>query len=239
MTIQINALTITYNNVPLLWNAHATIPAGSMTAIIGANGAGKSTLMRAMIGLVEPMAGSITVGSTPFQADDYAYVPQRSNIDWDFPLHVIDVVIMGCYKRLGWFKKPCKQEYEKAHRAIDQVGMLSYMHTPINQLSGGQQQRVWMARALLQDASYYLLDEPFNAIDEQTQHVLLALFKQLCDQGKTIIVIHHDLEMVRAHFDWALLVHGGSIISGNPHELIASHSLRHHDIPVASQTSGF
>lgn len=211
-SISISALTVVLRDTPVLWNAHGTITRGTMTAIVGSNGAGKSTLMKTMVGLVPPLAGSIHVEGVPFHTLDFAYVPQRSTIDWDFPLHVIDVVIMGCYKRLGWLKRPTTTDYAQAHAMLAHVGMSNHAHTPIGQLSGGQQQRIWMARALMQNPSYYLLDEPFNAIDAATQDLLLQLLTQLTQQGKTVIVIHHDPLIVQTHFDWVVTVKDAGLI---------------------------
>lgn len=215
-SISICALTIVLRDTPVLWNAHGTIPTGSMTAMVGVNGAGKSTLMKAMVGLLQPLAGSISLHGTPFHTVDFAYVPQRSTIDWDFPLHVIDVVIMGCYKRLGWFKRPSADDYAQAHALLEMVGMSAHAHRPIGQLSGGQQQRIWMARALMQNPNYYLLDEPFNAIDAETQDLLLRLLAKLTRDGKTVIVIHHDPIMVQNHCDWVVMVKDTGLICGPP-----------------------
>lgn len=225
MNIQINALTVTYANNPVLWNINACIPTGKMLAIVGPNGAGKSTLLKTMVGLITPLAGSVTIEDKPLSHLDYAYVPQRSSVDWDFPLHVIDVVLMGTYKRLGWFRRPGPQEYAAAHAALEKVGMGSLADRPINQLSGGQQQRIFIARALVQDAQYYLMDEPFNAIDATTQALLITILNDLTRAGKTVIVVHHDLPTVKDSFDWTLLLNKTVVSCGPTHEMVTPEML--------------
>lgn len=212
--IVINHLTIAYKEKPVLWDVNASIEQGVLLAIVGPNGAGKTTLLKAMVGLIKPLAGSINFFGNPVDKATIAYVPQRSSIDWDFPLHVIDLVLMGCYRNLGWFSRPGKKEYMAAYQALERVGMKEYAHVPIGQLSGGQQQRVFIARALLQDAPCYLLDEPFNAIDSTTEHLITQLLQELCAAGKTIVVVHHNLHAVQNYFNWVLLLNTTAIACG-------------------------
>lgn len=226
--LTISHLTVAYQGDPVLSHVHASIDTGVLLAIIGPNGAGKTTLLKSMIGLIKPQTGNISLFGKPIEnmRKQIAYVPQRASVDWDFPIHVIDVVIMGCYGKLGWFSRPGKTEYAQAHVALERVGMQAYANRPINQLSGGQQQRVFIARALMQDAQCYLLDEPFNGIDTGTEHVILQLLQELRDQGKIIIVVHHDLHTVQTYFDWALLLNKSTIECGPVKKIFVQETLR-------------
>lgn len=214
--LTISNLTIAYQGEPVLSEVNASIDAGVLLAIIGPNGAGKTTLLKSMIGLIKPANGTIALFGKPIQTmrKKIAYVPQRASVDWDFPIQVIDVVVMGCYGQLGWFARPGKAEYARARMALERVGMLAFSDRPICHLSGGQQQRVFIARALMQDAECYLLDEPFNGIDTTTEHLVLQLLQELRDMGKTIVVVHHDLHTVQSYFDWALLLKKSALACG-------------------------
>ena len=225
--IEISNLTVAYNNRPVLWNVDCTISQGAMVAIIGPNGAGKTTLLKTMLGLLSPLAGNIILLGKPYKQMKkcIAYVPQRSLVDWDFPVTVIDVVLMGTYAKLGWLRRPGKDEYAAAYKALEQVNMLTYAHTPIGQLSGGQQQRIFVARALVQDAPLYMLDEPFIGIDKNTEQIIGNLLKQEQQKGKTIMVVHHDLHTVQTYFDSALLLNKINIAHGP-----LAHSFTHENL---------
>lgn len=214
--ITLNHITATYHDEPAILDITAVIPHGVMLALVGPNGAGKTTLMKVMLGLIPPLSGSVTFfdGTLDQHRHRIAYVPQRSSVDWDFPALVIDVVLMGCYHKLGWFKQPGVQEYTQARAALEQVGMLHYAQQPISQLSGGQQQRVFFARALMQQADIYLLDEPFAGVDAVTEKTLILLLKRLRAEGKTIVVVHHDLQTLQNYFDWLLLINVSCITYG-------------------------
>ena len=214
--ITISNLTVAYNNQPVLWQVNVTVQPGIMLAVAGPNGAGKTTLLKTMLGLLQPVAGTITFlgKSRTAQLGNIAYIPQRSSVDWNFPLTVLDVVLMGRYYHIGWFKRPGQQDYMRAHTAIAQVNLTAYANTPINQLSGGQQQRVFLARALVQDAEIFLLDEPFSAVDMATEKTIITLLVQLKNQGKTIVVVHHDLQTVADYFDWVLLLNVETVAYG-------------------------
>ncbi|HEV2600769.1 MAG TPA: metal ABC transporter ATP-binding protein [Candidatus Babeliales bacterium] len=215
--ITLNNLTVAYNNKPVLWNITAEIPQGVILGIIGPNGAGKSTLIKSILDLTTPVSGHITIlgGSYEQHRHKIAYVPQRSTVDWDFPATVLDVVLMGRYGRLGWFKRPTKIDIDAALHALDQVGLLSHANHAINNLSGGQQQRIFLARALLQDATLYLLDEPFIGVDTTTEKTTMSVLKTLRDAGKTIILVHHNLQTVRHYFDWLFLLNIEKIACGS------------------------
>ncbi|MBN2365562.1 MAG: metal ABC transporter ATP-binding protein, partial [Calditrichaeota bacterium] len=216
LAIEIEDLTVAYQEKPVLWDVDMHVPAGILQAIIGPNGAGKTTLIKAIMGLVRPSAGHVLIYGKPYQQQRHlvAYVPQRGSVDWDFPTSVLDVVMMGRYGALGWLRRPGKAEKEMAVQALDKVGMTEFMHRQISQLSGGQQQRVFLARALVQDALIYFMDEPFQGVDATTEKAIVQLLKELRAAGKTVLVVHHDLQTVSEYYDWALLLNVRRIASG-------------------------
>jgi manganese/zinc/iron transport system ATP- binding protein len=216
IALSISNLTVVYNSKPVLWNVSASIPAGILMAIVGPNGAGKSTLIKSIVELVKPTAGTITIFGQSYahQRHQIAYVPQRMSIDWDFPITVFDVVLMGRYGHVKWMARPSAHDKELTWQALEAVNMQQYAHTPISALSCGQQQRVFLARALTQEAEIYLMDEPFVGIDEPTEKATIALLKQLRSQGKTIIIVHHDLNTMHDYFDWALILNGKALACG-------------------------
>ncbi|MGB8467999.1 MAG: ABC transporter ATP-binding protein [Candidatus Babeliales bacterium] len=197
--IRVTNLTVAYTHEPVLWQVTITIPSGIMLGIIGPNGAGKSTFIKALLGLVKPITGTIVLlHNTP---GAIAYVPQRASVDWDFPLRVYDVVMMGRFAHLGIFARPKKDDHERVLQALQLVGMSDYAQRPIGQLSGGQQQRVFVARALAQDAEIYMLDEPFNGVDAKTELIIIDILKNLRVQGKTVLVVHHNIHTCEKYFD--------------------------------------
>lgn len=216
IAVQIDDLTVAYHQKPVLWDIDLQIPQGVLMAIVGPNGAGKSTLIKSILGIIDPLAGTILVYGEPYekQKKKVAYVPQRGSVDWDFPTKVLDVVMMGTYGKLGWLKRPGKKEKEEAQQALEKVGMLAFQDRQISQLSGGQQQRVFLARALVQDAEVYFMDEPFQGVDATTEIAIIELLKELKNQGKTVIVVHHDLDTVPEYFNWVTLMNVNIIASG-------------------------
>lgn len=214
--VQIDDLTVAYNYKPVLWDIDLVIPEGVLMAIVGPNGAGKSTLIKAILGIITPLAGSVQVFGKPYkkQVDKVAYVPQKGSVDWDFPTTALDVVMMGTYGSLGWIKRPGQKEKKLALEALDKVGMLSFKSRQISQLSGGQQQRIFLARALVQNASIYLMDEPFQGVDATTEKAIINILKELRQEGKTLIVVHHDLQTVPEYFDWVTFLNVKGIASG-------------------------
>ncbi len=214
--LAIDNLTVAYNNKLALWNITVGIPHGILLGIAGPNGAGKSTFIKSIVELVKPLAGTITVLGSSYAQNriDVAYIPQRIAVDWDFPINVLDVVIMGRYGRLGWFKRPGTNDINRASQALHDVGLENYAHHAIHELSCGQQQRVFLARALTQEAMIYLLDEPFAGVDAITEKVMIQLFKKLRAEGKTIIVVHHDIQTLQEYFDWLLLLNVKHIAFG-------------------------
>lgn len=228
LAVRVVDLTVAYHEKAVLWDVDLDVPEGILLAIVGPNGAGKTTLMKTILGLVKPAAGSVEVFGEPFGAvrRKVAYVPQRGSVDWDFPTTVLDVVLMGCYGRLGWFRRPGKPEYDKAHECLGQVGMEEMATRQIGQLSGGQQQRVFLARALAQDAELYFMDEPFAGVDVVTEQSIIALLRELRQLGKTVVIVHHDLETVRQYFDWAMLLNVSKIALGPVGEVLTPENLR-------------
>jgi manganese/zinc/iron transport system ATP- binding protein len=226
--IEVNDLTVAYREKPVLWDVDLQVPAGVLMAIVGPNGAGKSTLIKAALGLVRAAAGQVLVHGRPYaeQRKLVAYVPQRGSVDWDFPTSVLDVVMMGCYGALGWLRRPGRKQRESAMAALAQVGMQDFGERQISQLSGGQQQRVFLARALVQDARLYLMDEPFQGVDAKTERAIVTVLQQLREEGKTVVVVHHDLETVSEYFDQVLLLNVRRIASGPVDEVFTEENLR-------------
>lgn len=208
IALEIHDMTVAYQRRPVLWDIDLTIPEGNLVGIVGPNGAGKTTLIKAVLGLVPLASGKVEIYGKSYveQRQLVGYVPQRESVDWDFPVTVRDVVLMGTYGRLGWFRRPGKSERSIADQALEQVGMSAFAKRQIRQLSGGQQQRVFLARALAQDAQLYFLDEPFAGVDAATESAIFDVLHTLRDNGKTVLVVHHDLQTVRDYFDHVILL---------------------------------
>ena len=212
----IDDLTVAYHSKPAIWDVDLSVPEGVLMAIVGPNGAGKSTLIKSALKLIPRSAGTVRFYGLPYeQARSFVgYVPQRGSVDWDFPTSVLDVVTMGLYGALGWFRRPGRRERELALHALEQVGMQDFAERQISQLSGGQQQRTFLARALVQDARIYFMDEPFAAVDAVTERAIVNILRELRARGKTVIVVHHDLQTVTEYFDWVTLLNVEVIDSG-------------------------
>lgn len=209
--VRVEDLTVAYDEVPVLWDIDLTIPKGKLVAIVGPNGAGKTTLLNAILGFVKPATGSVEIcvddcTASSAKSRSIGYVPQSKNIDWDFPTTVFDVVLMGTYGELSWIKRPKAAHRQRAMQALEKVNMQDFASRQISQLSGGQQQRVFLARALVQDADIYFMDEPFKGVDIKTEKIIVNLLKEIRETGKTVIVVHHDLQKVADYFDWLVLV---------------------------------
>jgi len=226
--IEVEDLTVAYKEKPVLWDLDLNVPEGVLMSIVGPNGAGKTTLIKAVLNLVNTAAGRVLIYGKPYakQRSLVGYVPQRGSVDWDFPTSVKDVVMMGRYRALGWIKRPGGGELEMALKALDKVGMAQYAERQISQLSGGQQQRVFLARALVQDAKIYLMDEPFQGVDATTERAIVSLLQELRAAGKTVVVVHHDLQTVAEYFDWTALLNVRLIASGPVDEVFTEENLR-------------
>lgn len=207
--IQIKNLTVAYGENIALENFNLDIKIGSLMALVGPNGAGKSTLIKTILKFLKQITGEIKINGKTL-----AYVPQRNSVDWDFPTTLFDVVEMGCYGRVGLFKRVSKKEKEKVLKAIEQVDMLEFKDRQISELSGGQQQRAFIARALVQEADIYLMDEPFQGVDSTTEKSMVEILKKLKSEGKTILVVHHDLQTVPTYFDMVTFINKTVIASG-------------------------
>ncbi len=208
IALEIHDMTVAYHRRPVLWDIDMQIPEGKLVGIVGPNGAGKTTLIKAALGLVPLASGKVEIYGKSYQQQRHlvGYVPQRESVDWDFPVTVRDVVLMGTYGHLGWFKRPGKKQYQIADRCLQQVGISQLSNRQIRQLSGGQQQRVFLARALAQNAQLYFLDEPFAGVDAATEAAIFELLQTLRSTNKTVLVVHHDLQTVRDYFDYVILL---------------------------------
>jgi high-affinity zinc uptake system ATP-binding protein znuC len=218
--IEIKNLTVAYGENIALEDLNLNIEVGSLMALVGPNGAGKSTLIKTILKFLKQITGEIKIN-----AKTLAYVPQRNSVDWDFPTTLFDVVEMGCYGRVGLFKRVNKEEKQKVLKAIEQVGMLEFKDRQISELSGGQQQRAFIARALVQEADIYLMDEPFQGVDSTTEKSIVEILKQLKAEGKTIIVVHHDLQTVPAYFESVALINKAVIVSGKVSEVFTQENI--------------
>ena len=219
--LEIHDLTVSYHNKPVLWGIDLVVPPGKLIGIIGPNGAGKSTLIKAAMGLLPVNSGWVKVFGEPVKKNltRVGYVPQRESVDWDFPVSVMDVVLMGRYGRLGLIKRPSKLDRDVARECLDKVKMLPYANRQISNLSGGQQQRVFLARALAQESDLYFMDEPFAGVDAATEAAIVELLHELKARGKTLMIVHHDLPTARSYFDMLLLLNMRVVAFGPTNEV--------------------
>ena len=225
--IEVEKLTVTYDAQPVLWDIDLTIPQRVVMGLVGPNGAGKSTLLKSILDLTPKLAGTIKVLGQPFASNRklIGYVPQRNSIDWDFPTTVLDLVVMGTYGRLGWFRRAGKSERSDAMAALERLGMEAFADRQINELSGGQQQRAFLARAFVQDAPIYFLDEPFTGVDVPTEKLIVELLHELRDSGKTIVVVQHDLKTVGEYLDQVSLINQTLVASGDVEKVFSQQSI--------------
>lgn len=225
--LSIHDMTVAYHRKPVLWDVDFDAPDGKLIGIIGPNGAGKSTLIKAVLGLVPKASGRVLIYGKPYarQRRLVGYVPQRESVDWDFPVSAIDVVAMGCYGRIGWCWPVTRRHKHTAMQSLDRVGMADYASRQISHLSGGQQQRVFLARALAQDAQLYLMDEPFAGVDAATERAIVTVLQELRSAGKTVLVVHHDLQTVREYFDHVLLLNMRIVASGQTDQVFTQQNL--------------
>jgi manganese/zinc/iron transport system ATP- binding protein len=226
--LEIHDMTVAYHRKPVLWDIDLIVPEGQLVAIVGPNGAGKSTLIKAVLGLLPIASGKIEIYGKPYEQQRHlvGYVPQRETVDWDFPVSALDVVTMGTYGRLGWFRRPGAKEKRIAQDCLAQVDMAAFAGRQIRQLSGGQQQRVFLARALAQDAQIYFMDEPFAGVDAATEQAIVGLLQELRSRGKTVIVVHHELQTVRDYFDYVILLNMRLVAAGTVSETFTTKNLQ-------------
>lgn len=219
--LEVHDLTVTYRKKPALWDVDFSIPGGQLVGIIGPNGAGKSTLIKSIMDLVDTGSGYTRLFGKDLDEvrDRIAYVPQRESVDWDFPASALDVVLMGRYGKRGLFHRLNDRDKRIAQECLRKVGMEAYAGRQIAQLSGGQQQRVFLARALAQEADLYFMDEPFAGVDASTEKAVLELLSSMRDAGKTILVVHHDLQTASQYFDWMILLNTRLVACGPKEEV--------------------
>ena len=226
--LEIHNLTVSYNRKPVLWDIDFTLPQGKLVGIVGPNGSGKTTLLKTIMGLLEADSGYVELLGKPLKEirAKISYVPQRETVDWDFPANVLDVVLMGRYKKSTLFKRLSKTDKQIALESLEKVNMLEYANRQIGQLSGGQQQRVFIARSLAQKADVYLMDEPFVGVDAATEEAILNLLVQMKSEGKTVIIVHHDLQTAQEYFDWIVLLNTRLVGSGPKEEIFTTKNLQ-------------
>ena len=225
---EVHDLTVAFDKKPVLWNIDLQIPQGKLVGIIGPNGAGKSTLIKASMGLLPISSGYVKILNQPIDKvrQLVSYVPQRESVDWDFPASVMDVVLMGRYTQAGMFRPLRQADRDIATDCLKQVSMMPFADRQISQLSGGQQQRTFLARALAQQADLYFMDEPFAGVDAATEKTIIGLLRSITDSGKTVLVVHHDLQSVQQYFDWVILLNTRLIASGPVSDAFTSELLK-------------
>ena len=226
--LSIEDVTVAYHRRPVLWNIDYQAPHSKLIAIVGPNGSGKTTLIKAILDLVPRAAGRVQIFGEAYRTQRHrvGYVPQRTSVDWDFPVSALDVVAMGLYRKIGWLKPVTRKHREAAKQALDRVGMVDFAGRQINQLSGGQQQRVFLARALVQNADLYFMDEPFAGVDAATERAIVDILRSLRKSGKTVIVVHHDLQTVHEYFDEVMLLNMRLIAAGPTGDVFTTDNLR-------------
>ncbi|MEO9531279.1 MAG: metal ABC transporter ATP-binding protein [Crocinitomicaceae bacterium] len=227
VSVEVHNLTVSYGGGPVLWDIDFELPQGQIIGVIGPNGSGKTTLLKSIMGLLDPSSGFIKIYDKPLTdvRERVAYVPQRESVDWDFPASVFDVVMMGRYRKRNLLKRTNKADIEIVNQSIEKVGLTEFKNRQISQLSGGQQQRVFIARALAQKADLYLMDEPFVGVDAATESSILSLLQEMKNEGKTVIIIHHDLQTVSEYFDYLVLLNTRLIAKGTLQEVLTKENL--------------
>jgi manganese/zinc/iron transport system ATP- binding protein len=226
--LEVHNLTASYNRKPVLWDIDFKLPQHKIIGIVGPNGSGKTTLLKTIMGLIKPDSGYAELFGKPLDEirNRVAYVPQRESVDWDFPASVMDVVLMGRYRQKNLFKRLTREDRRLATEALERVNMLEYANRQISQLSGGQQQRVFIARSLAQQADIYLMDEPFAGVDASTEESILNLLSEMRQKGKTVVIVHHDLQTAQSYFDWIVLLNTRLIAYGPQEQVFTSANLK-------------
>lgn len=221
-------MTVAYHRRPVLWDIDYDAPPGQLVAIIGPNGSGKTTFIKAALDLVPRLSGDVHFFGEPYHQARHrvGYVPQRGSVDWDFPVSALDVVAMGLYRQIGWFRPVTRRYRLRAMECLERVDMADYARRQISQLSGGQQQRVFLARALAQSADLYLMDEPLAGVDAATERAIITILQELRQAGKTALVVHHDLQTVSEYFDHVLLLNMRLVATGPTREVFTTENLR-------------
>jgi len=225
--VDVHNITVSYGGAPVLWDVDFELPEGQIIGVIGPNGSGKTTLLKTIMGIVKPVSGNVKIFNSKIEKvrSKVAYVPQRESVDWQFPINVMEVVLMGRYSKANIFKRTTKVDKEIATEALESVGMLPFSERQISELSGGQQQRVFIARALAQKADLYFMDEPFAGVDMATEKTILNILLKLKDEGKTVLIVHHDLQTVKEYFDYVVLLNTRLVASGPTKEILTEENI--------------
>lgn len=223
--VKIQGLTVAYDAKPVLSDIDLEIPKGRLTAVMGPNGAGKTTLLKSLLGLIPKVKGEVEFSCVRGKPPKIGYVPQSESIDMDFPVTVLDVVLMGCYGRLGWIRRPSKEDKEFSMEMLAKMKMEQYWDRQISRLSGGQQQRMFIARALAQKADIYFMDEPFKGVDAATEKAIIEILKELRSGGKTVVAVHHDLSTAPEYFDWVTFINNHVIANGPIEQVFVGENL--------------
>lgn len=226
--IEVHNLTASYQRKPVLWDIDFQLPAGKLIGIVGPNGSGKTTLLRNIMGLMEPDSGYVRLFGQKLDEvrEKVSYVPQRESVDWNFPASVKEVVAMGRYRRNKLFRRLSRKDWDLVNEALERTGILELAQRQISELSGGQQQRVFIARALAQQADLYLMDEPFVGVDASTEEAILNLLSDMRSTGKTVVIVHHDLQTAYQYFDWTLLLNTRLVAVGPREEVFTKDLLQ-------------
>jgi len=222
--ITVKNLTISYNKKPAIKGINLEVDEGSIIGILGPNGAGKSTLIKGILGLLPSETGEIRIFDKPVKESlkRIAYIPQKEQFDWDFPINVSEVVMMGRYPYISLFGRPDENDHLIVKEVLEKVEMSDNQFTQIRNLSGGQQQRIFLARALAQESDIYLLDEPFVGVDAKTEKAIFELIKELKEKNKTILIVHHDLSKVKEYFDKVILINQTLVAFGDTDKAFTS-----------------
>ncbi|MFC2064860.1 metal ABC transporter ATP-binding protein [Chloroflexota bacterium] len=225
--LEIRHISVGYDEVPVLRDVTFDVPHGARVAIVGPNGAGKSTLFKALVGLLPLDTGEIFIHSRPLghHLDCVAYVPQRGEVDWQFPASVADVVMMGRFGRMGWLTAPKKEDWDVVHKSLEEMGIADLADKHIGDLSGGQQQRVFLARALAQQPHIFLMDEPFTGVDSTTQEATLNLLDHLSEEMVTVLISTHNLNLAASRFDRVMLLNNTIFGYGKPADVFTAELL--------------
>ncbi|MGC1482114.1 MAG: metal ABC transporter ATP-binding protein [Chthoniobacterales bacterium] len=226
--LEVHDLTVAYHKKPVLYGIDLRVPKGSLVGIIGPNGAGKSTFIKSVMGLLPLASGWVKIFGQSYSKNCHrvGYVPQRESVDWDFPVNVMDVVLMGRYGHLRLAQRPTKRDREIARESLEKVKMLPFANRQIGNLSGGQQQRVFLARALAQESDLYLMDEPFVGVDAATESAIIEILTELKSRGKTLLVVHHDLATAKEYFDQLILLNMRLVAYGPTEEIFTPEILQ-------------
>lgn len=227
VSVEVHNLTASYGGGPVLWDIDFSLPTGKIIGVIGPNGSGKTTLLKSIMGIIKPSSGYVKIFDKSLDEvrERVAYVPQRESVDWDFPASVFDVVMMGRYRKSNLLRRNNKADIEIVEKSIEKVGLTEFKHRQISQLSGGQQQRVFIARALAQKADIYLMDEPFVGVDAATESSILGILQEMREEGKTVLIIHHDLQTVSEYFDYLVLLNTRLVAKGELQEVLTKENL--------------